>query len=233
MWVDRLDPEALVERIVARVADRYGDERRILDRRDLSDRIGISERTVTDLVNRGELRARLLIGGIRCWEWAAILKHVGAKQCRQRRQGRGMYSRKCGAVPSGDPDATTGVWSADLNASTRKPDRLAGGSTRFGKQHGAVLRDSVPVGSSVRSENNGSTGNGRAVESVATARARLAPRLAARLSRLQNRTGVHGGDRSISSRRRPLDKRDVGVVHGPYRLDRREGGPPLQVHGRM
>ena len=99
MWVDRLDPEALVERIVARVADRYGDERRILDRRDLSDRIGISERTVTDLVNRGELRARLLIGGIRCWEWAAILKHVGAKQCRQRRRGCGIYSRKCGAVP--------------------------------------------------------------------------------------------------------------------------------------
>ena len=101
MPVDALDLDALVERLVARLAERYDDQRRLLNRRQLSDRIGISERTVSDLVNRGELPTGYLIGGVRRWEWMAVLKHLGTKQGQQRRRGRGLYRRKRKAIQGG------------------------------------------------------------------------------------------------------------------------------------
>jgi hypothetical protein len=97
--VETLDLDALVERIVARLAEHFGDERRLLNRSQLSARIGISERSVSDVVNRGELPPGYLIGGVRRWEWTAVLNHLGMKQGRQRRRGRGVYRRKGPGIP--------------------------------------------------------------------------------------------------------------------------------------
>jgi hypothetical protein len=67
---------------------------RLLDRRALAERLGISERGVTSLAGRGELPQGYLIGGVRRWRWEEVLQHLASRRDRRPRRGRGRHERR-------------------------------------------------------------------------------------------------------------------------------------------
>jgi predicted DNA-binding transcriptional regulator AlpA len=67
---------------------------RLLDRKELAARLGIGERTVGDLVARDELPPGYLIGGVRRWAWAEVVKHLNVYKGHRHRKGRGRYDRR-------------------------------------------------------------------------------------------------------------------------------------------
>jgi hypothetical protein len=90
-----LDLELLAEAVAERLAARLSaDRERLLDRAGLAERLGVAERTVAALVARGELPGPLLhTSGVARWEWSAVLRHLGARQGRRLRRGRGRFAR--------------------------------------------------------------------------------------------------------------------------------------------
>jgi hypothetical protein len=91
---DGLDLEALVERLADVVLARLGAAHdRLLDRRELAERLGMSERGVSGLVARGELPDGYLCGGLRRWDWGQVLKFLESRADRRPRKGRGRYPR--------------------------------------------------------------------------------------------------------------------------------------------
>ena len=94
MSLDTPELERLAALIAARVFDcLHAEHHRLLDRRGLADRLGVSERGVTGLVSRGELPAGYLIGGVRRWQWEEVLRYLAARAKRRPRRGRGIYDR--------------------------------------------------------------------------------------------------------------------------------------------
>lgn len=78
--------DAVVERLAVRVR---AEADRLIDLKELADRLGLSTRGVTGLVARGELPEGYLIGGVRRWNWEGVERHLTAQQGRVRRKGRG------------------------------------------------------------------------------------------------------------------------------------------------
>jgi hypothetical protein len=92
MPLDGLDLDALVARLADAVATRLRAEgERLLDRSALAERLGICERSIGAMAARGDLPPGYLIGGIRRWDWAAVLRHLESRSGRRRRGGRGQY----------------------------------------------------------------------------------------------------------------------------------------------
>jgi hypothetical protein len=87
--LDDLDLNRLAEAIADKLAQRAGDLHRLLDRPELARRLGVSERGVTGLANRGELPPGYLIGGVRRWSWPEVLRFLEARSGRRPRRGRG------------------------------------------------------------------------------------------------------------------------------------------------
>jgi hypothetical protein len=95
--------EVLAARVAARVAQHLGESARLLDRAGLANRLRLSERGVTGLVNRGELPPGYLIGGARRWDWAGVLRHLNSRAGRRPRRGRGR-GRLTGRRPQAGPE---------------------------------------------------------------------------------------------------------------------------------
>jgi hypothetical protein len=92
--IDGHDLDALADALVARLAGRlHAGQHRLLNRSQLAERLGISERGVTSLTRRGELPVGYLIGGVRRWRWEDVLKYLAGRKNRRPRRGRGIYDR--------------------------------------------------------------------------------------------------------------------------------------------
>jgi predicted DNA-binding transcriptional regulator AlpA len=89
------DLEALAESIARHLAVRLrGDDRQLLDRRQLAGRLGVAERTVGALVARGELPPPVRLGGCSRWVWAEVMQFLAASRQHRPRRGRGRYDRR-------------------------------------------------------------------------------------------------------------------------------------------
>lgn len=100
---NRLSPDIAVldiDTLATAIAERLRIEAdRLIDLRELAARLQLSERGVTGLVARNELPNGYLIGGVRRWCWADVLRYLDARRDRHpRRQRRGQYTR-CQAAP--------------------------------------------------------------------------------------------------------------------------------------
>lgn len=87
-----LDIDHLVDRLAERLAPllRAADSSRLLDRRELAERISTSERTVSSMVARQELPPPLVhTSGVSRWSWPQVEQFLLARQGRQLRRGRG------------------------------------------------------------------------------------------------------------------------------------------------
>lgn len=83
-----------LDRLAEGIALRLGREAaRLIDEGELGVRLGIAQRTVRDLVARGELPQPLRVGGLNRWRWQTVLAHLEARSSKPRRRGRGKYSR--------------------------------------------------------------------------------------------------------------------------------------------
>lgn len=82
---------ALADRLVARL---HAEKDRLLDRHELATRLGMSERAVGSMASRGEIPPGFLIGGLRRWNWNAVLHHLESRTCRRPRGGRGRHPRQ-------------------------------------------------------------------------------------------------------------------------------------------
>jgi hypothetical protein len=97
--------DRLADRIAERVAERLRtDQDRLLDLRQLAERLQLSPRGVTGLVARGELPPGDLIGGVRRWAWDEVRKFRAVRRERKPRKGRGRYSR---GGREGEPEASS------------------------------------------------------------------------------------------------------------------------------
>ena len=96
MPVDTLDVDALVQRLTQSiVAHLRVSEDRLLNRAELADRLGVSNRSVGSMVSRQEIPPPLLhTSGIARWSWPTVLKHLAARQGRKHRKGRGIRARR-------------------------------------------------------------------------------------------------------------------------------------------
>jgi predicted DNA-binding transcriptional regulator AlpA len=83
------DLDALADRIADRLAQRLGTADRLISRPELAKRLGVSERGVTGLASRGELPPGFLIGGVRRWSWAQVVRYLESRSGRRRQRGRG------------------------------------------------------------------------------------------------------------------------------------------------
>ena len=83
------DLDTLAELIAGKLAKHLGKEDRLLSRPELATRLGVSERGLTGLVSRGELPAGFLIGGLRRWHWAQVVRFLESRSGRRPRRGRG------------------------------------------------------------------------------------------------------------------------------------------------
>jgi predicted DNA-binding transcriptional regulator AlpA len=84
----------LADAIVARMAGCLHTEA-LLDRPALAARLGVSERTVSSMVAKGELPQPLLhTSGVARWSWAQVVKFLESRQGKQRRRGRGRHARE-------------------------------------------------------------------------------------------------------------------------------------------
>jgi hypothetical protein len=94
MSLHNSDWDLIADRLAPRLAELLNREaRRLIDRNELAERLAISPRGVTALVSRGELPRGHLIGGVRRWDWAQVLKYLAGRRERQPRCGRGRYKR--------------------------------------------------------------------------------------------------------------------------------------------
>lgn len=93
-----MPPDSIIDidEIARRVAEHLApllrsDPDRLLDRRELAQRLGVAERTITAMTARHELPPPLLgtAGTVR-WCWAQVEKHLVSRQGRPRRKGRGI-----------------------------------------------------------------------------------------------------------------------------------------------
>jgi excisionase family DNA binding protein len=90
-----LDLSALAQTIADRLAEKLRTEStHLLDRRELANRLRISERTVSALTQRNELPAGYLFGGVRRWDWSEVLRYLASRPKVRRRRGRGIYDRE-------------------------------------------------------------------------------------------------------------------------------------------
>jgi hypothetical protein len=93
--LDEPDLSRLAELIARKLAEQLkADEHCLLNRQALADRLRVSERCVTALARRGELPSGYLIGGVRRWVWAEVLRYLTIRGTRFRRRGRGIYNRQ-------------------------------------------------------------------------------------------------------------------------------------------
>src|SRR5262249_41787600 len=90
-----LDADLLAKKIAAKLVEHLrSDQLRLLDRSQMAERLGISERGLSGLASRGQLPAGYLIGGARRWDWTEVLRFLGARKDRKPRRGRGRYDRR-------------------------------------------------------------------------------------------------------------------------------------------
>jgi predicted DNA-binding transcriptional regulator AlpA len=96
------DLNTLAEAVAAKLAERLRAEQdRLLDRAQLAERLGVSERTVSTLVARGELPGPLLhTSGISRWGWSEVECYLASRRQRTLRKGRGRYNRNSEGVPT-------------------------------------------------------------------------------------------------------------------------------------
>jgi excisionase family DNA binding protein len=89
-----LDVAALAEAIAKRLAEHlHADRDRLLDRKQLAERLGLGERTISALVARKELPEPIRLGGSVRWDWTEVLRFLAARKQRKPRRGRGIYDR--------------------------------------------------------------------------------------------------------------------------------------------
>jgi hypothetical protein len=85
---------AVAERLAPLVSERLrADGEALLKEHQLAERLQLSDRGVRGLVARGELPPGFLVGGVRRWDWAEVVKHLHARGGRRPRRGRGRYTR--------------------------------------------------------------------------------------------------------------------------------------------
>jgi predicted DNA-binding transcriptional regulator AlpA len=98
--------EQLAAALARHLAARLPDPERLLDRPQLAERLGVSERTVGALVARKELPEPLLhTGGIARWSWPEVERYLAARRERTLRRGRGRYSRHAAASTGGKTES--------------------------------------------------------------------------------------------------------------------------------
>jgi hypothetical protein len=98
MSPESVDLEQFANAVAERLSERLSiTQQRLLDRAQLAERLGVSERGVTSLASRGELPAGYLIGGVRRWRWEEVLRFLASREKRRPRQGRGRYERRMSA----------------------------------------------------------------------------------------------------------------------------------------
>jgi hypothetical protein len=94
MSLENLDLEGLADAIALRLSEKLDFRGQcLLDRKDLAERLKVSQRGVTALVNRGELPPGIRIGGVRRWDWTEVLRFLAVRGKRKPRRGRGMHKR--------------------------------------------------------------------------------------------------------------------------------------------
>jgi hypothetical protein len=71
------------------------DAERLLSRDDLAVRLDVAPRTITAMVARAELPGPILhTAGTARWSWPSVVAWLSARQGKQRRRGRGRWSRE-------------------------------------------------------------------------------------------------------------------------------------------
>jgi predicted DNA-binding transcriptional regulator AlpA len=90
------DLDGIAGTLAVKIAERlHLDAERLLDRTELAERLGIGGRTVSSMVAKQQLPPPLICtGGISRWSWQQVQKYLESRQGRQRRGGRGRYSRQ-------------------------------------------------------------------------------------------------------------------------------------------
>lgn len=88
--------EVLADTLAVHLAERLRiDADRLIDLRELAGRLGLSPRGTTGLIARGELPGGFLIGGVRRWAWAEVVRFLEARRDRKpRRRRRGQHERR-------------------------------------------------------------------------------------------------------------------------------------------
>jgi predicted DNA-binding transcriptional regulator AlpA len=105
LTLDDVMLERLAEAIAERLAERlHTSAQRLLDRPQLAAFLGISERTISALVQRQELPSGYLLGGARRWDLAEVMRYLTARAQRRRRRGRGIYDRRPRPTPEPEGD---------------------------------------------------------------------------------------------------------------------------------
>lgn len=82
MSADPLDYAALAEEIAPRLAPLLAppDDRPLLSQREVADRLGVSTRTVRDIVARGELPAVRVTDGAPRWRPGVVESFIAARE---------------------------------------------------------------------------------------------------------------------------------------------------------
>jgi hypothetical protein len=75
--LDDHDLDVLVDRLANVIVRRLRVEHdRLLDRPALAERLGVCERTVSQMAARGDIPTGFLLGGVRRWDWGTVLRHL-------------------------------------------------------------------------------------------------------------------------------------------------------------
>jgi predicted DNA-binding transcriptional regulator AlpA len=74
------------------------DPERLLNRRELAERLGLAERSISSMVNAGELPKPYRLGGVVRWSWREVEKYLRASQNQKPRRGRGIRRRDHGEL---------------------------------------------------------------------------------------------------------------------------------------
>jgi predicted DNA-binding transcriptional regulator AlpA len=86
--------DKLADLVVSKLAGRLSaDPERLLNLRELAERLGFSERTVTGFIARGELPEGHLIGDSRRWNWREVQPFLAGRKGRKKRRGRGIHKK--------------------------------------------------------------------------------------------------------------------------------------------
>lgn len=94
--------DELVERLSAAVAARLrADAEKLLDRRELAVRLGLSERSISALVSRHELPEPHRLGGTVRWSWPTVERYLAARAGKRPRRGRGIRRQRVDVPTAG------------------------------------------------------------------------------------------------------------------------------------